>query len=146
MTISPEEATQNIDEKTLPEYNILCLRYWNVRESLPWRLWKIAESSFVGSSFVVSYQILIGKSGFQRSNLVQVTNLGFSYACQKRSMFYGRSIDCPRESSARRENDRNCWIGSTGESHIFSTLSKYFQSTGVFRRKMMSCKSNCRDK
>ena len=43
----PEGDITKLSGKYLPEFNGLCLRYWNDQQSLPWRLWTIAEDSVV---------------------------------------------------------------------------------------------------
>lgn len=48
----------DMNAKYLPEYNILCLRHWN-DESVPWRLWTIAEKSLVSKHRVLCYMFHI---------------------------------------------------------------------------------------
>lgn len=49
-TLRSEDDRHIIDENCLPEFDILHLRYWNVQESLPWKLWLIVENSAVSRS------------------------------------------------------------------------------------------------
>jgi pachytene checkpoint protein 2 len=83
MTISSDEDTLNVDEKTLPEYSVLCLRFWNVRESLPWRLWAIAENSFVSDPFAISCQTLMGNQGFSARTLCRLPILALAMHVRK---------------------------------------------------------------
>ena len=102
VALSETESPQNflgsggdmsdVNAKYLPEYNILCLRHWK-DESVPWRLWTIAEQSRVSTPAPCSFHApsihLSGrKSEPQRSNIVSLAGPGFGYAYSKRSMFH----------------------------------------------------------
>lgn len=75
-----EGYTTHMYAKYLPEYDGLCLRYWNDQKSLPWKLWTIAEKSAVSSPLVgvMPYHPLIEKQNLSGRTLCRLPVLALA--------------------------------------------------------------------
>lgn len=84
-TVRPEGDTTAMNGKYLPAYNILCLRYWNDQQSLPWRLWTIAENSVVSGplAYVISCHPLIGNQDLSGRTLCRLPVLALAMHIRK---------------------------------------------------------------
>lgn len=69
-----------MNAKYLPEYTGLYLRYWNDQQSLPWRLWTIAEKSVVSLPLigVILYRPFIKKQNLSGRTLCRLPVLALA--------------------------------------------------------------------